>query len=281
MFPVRRTGFTLIELLVVIAIIAILAAILFPVFATAREKARQTSCASNARQLATGLLTYSQDYDELFALAVPGGARSSWTVPADRTASSPTGMARRLSYWANSIQPYVKNWGVATCPTHEQRTDVFGVTMEQARGVTVGLLMNGYLHAWPQAGSPSPARVIAFSEGMGKGSMPGYANVMPIPSWTGCAWTPLGPDEQAYVFRPTGPGCTDQCAYSFNFDRTWWVHGEGSNYAYADGHMKWVRNPSGRSPWASVDAKGLPVSLWINGTPGCNWYWNYAPILQE
>ena len=59
-----RKGFTLIELLVVIAIIAILAAILFPVFAKAREKARQTSCLSNVKQIALGMLMYAQDYDE-------------------------------------------------------------------------------------------------------------------------------------------------------------------------------------------------------------------------
>ena len=70
-----RAGFTLIELLVVIAIIAILAAILFPVFAQARDKARQSSCLSNEKQMALGILAYTQDYDEIFPLSsseVPG-----------------------------------------------------------------------------------------------------------------------------------------------------------------------------------------------------------------
>ena len=68
----RRSGFTLIELLVVIAIIAILAAILFPVFAQAREKARQISCVSNEKQLALGIIQYVQDYDETYPIWYPG-----------------------------------------------------------------------------------------------------------------------------------------------------------------------------------------------------------------
>jgi len=71
-----RRGFTLIELLVVIAIIAILAAILFPVFAKAREKARQTSCLANVKQLMLGILSYAQDYDERLPLTPDPGAMS-------------------------------------------------------------------------------------------------------------------------------------------------------------------------------------------------------------
>ena len=93
--PRRASAFTLIELLVVIAIIAILAAILFPVFAQAREKARQTACLSNSKQMSLGIMQYTQDYDEVlpWAQQAVGGA------------------------WNLLIYPYVKNDAVYRCPS--------------------------------------------------------------------------------------------------------------------------------------------------------------------
>ncbi len=101
----RRSGFTLIELLVVIAIIAILAAILFPVFAQAREKARQASCMSNLRQYATATLMYTQDYDELFPQSAYFG-----------------GTCVALFY--GLVQPYVKNDQITRCPTENNAMDL-------------------------------------------------------------------------------------------------------------------------------------------------------------
>jgi prepilin-type N-terminal cleavage/methylation domain-containing protein/prepilin-type processing-associated H-X9-DG protein len=95
----NKRGFTLIELLVVIAIIAILAAILFPVFAQAREAARKTSCISNTKQLGTALSMYAQDFDEVFPMggsSAPGGIR-----------------------WRQMVYPYIKNVGVYTCPSEK------------------------------------------------------------------------------------------------------------------------------------------------------------------
>ena len=116
----RRRGFTLIELLVVIAIIAILAAILFPVFARAREKARQTSCLSNLKQLALAVRMYVQDYDEVFP--------SSRVVPGcpfpDYGGSIPYMMIgeRQLQGWPNLMQPYVKNQQLFWCPSDDNES---------------------------------------------------------------------------------------------------------------------------------------------------------------
>src|ERR1700710_3138757 len=92
----RRKAFTLIELLVVIAIIAILASILFPVFARARENARRASCQSNLKQLGLGFMQYTQDYDE--------------TYPTSNNGHYPWG-------WAGDIYPYVKSGQVYGCPS--------------------------------------------------------------------------------------------------------------------------------------------------------------------
>jgi prepilin-type N-terminal cleavage/methylation domain-containing protein/prepilin-type processing-associated H-X9-DG protein len=111
----HRRGFTLIELLVVIAIIAILAAILFPVFAQAREKARQTSCLSNIKQLATSAIMYLQDYDE--TLAGPALRRVGATSP---TAYSNYWWGQRWMTWPELLMPYVKNVDIYTCPSKRE-----------------------------------------------------------------------------------------------------------------------------------------------------------------
>jgi prepilin-type N-terminal cleavage/methylation domain-containing protein/prepilin-type processing-associated H-X9-DG protein len=161
----RRPGFTLIELLVVIAIIAILAAILFPVFAQAREKARQTSCMSNIKQLLLASAQYAQDYDEVIHPVYQGDYG-----------------------WADLIQPYIKNTGVLACPSDDDRPKYkFEGTPQQRLyrstqwdGAPVNAEysygMNSWTNANPRVVPPGgqslaaigrPADVILFADGDG------------------------------------------------------------------------------------------------------------------
>jgi len=112
----RSRGFTLIELLVVIAIIAILAAILFPVFARAREKARQTTCLSNVKEIGLACLMYVQDYDERFPRS--GGYRAYAEL------SVPTGYC----YWFMQVHPYIKNSAIFSCPSYNNNRCYSGGT---------------------------------------------------------------------------------------------------------------------------------------------------------
>ena len=113
----RTAGFTLIELLVVIAIVAILAAILFPVFARAREKARQTACLSGIKQLSLGVLMYAQDYD---GRLIPSRDRENGLI------------------WPAYLQPYVKNTQVFICPSVADES-VYGERWNERGRLSIGL----------------------------------------------------------------------------------------------------------------------------------------------
>jgi prepilin-type N-terminal cleavage/methylation domain-containing protein len=119
-----RRGFTLIELLVVIAIIAILAAILFPVFARAREKARQTACLNNIKEMGLGMLMYAQDYDEMFPAMSLGPVGPIPVVP-EHPAFNRHSTLGYFNCWSNGIYPYIKNVQIFLCPS--TTTNCYGV----------------------------------------------------------------------------------------------------------------------------------------------------------
>src|SRR5262245_11840716 len=114
--PSCRRAFTLIELLVVVAVIAILAGILFPVFAQVREKARQATCLSNAKQIALAMAMYLQDYDEaLLPVAMTTG------LPAQPSSPNPLLRHADILMWTQLLQPYVKSTQVFYCPSFDER----------------------------------------------------------------------------------------------------------------------------------------------------------------
>ncbi|MFO8081404.1 MAG: DUF1559 domain-containing protein [Armatimonadota bacterium] len=154
----RRKGFTLIELLVVIAIIAILAAILFPVFARAREKARQTSCLSNLKQIGLAETMYQQDYDETTGTYIQG---------------APSGVSSDYS-WIDLLMPYVNNTQLFECPSAENgyRTDDVGALGSYGANISdtdvPGLSGKDYLYCHRKVASfQAPSETAIFADTVG------------------------------------------------------------------------------------------------------------------
>lgn len=215
-------GFTLIELLVVIAIIAILAAILFPVFARARENARRASCQSNLKQIMTAWTMYSQDYDELMvANAYP-----------NLDNYNPVYGPQYV------LNPYIKSWQVWVCPSAVKKSTGTGGNCNPTfvyTGANLGSGSYGYNpvlgYATSTGSTPAyrivtnnlasleyPAQTVAFAETTGAYST---AAITYPDQWT-----------NAYTAGCGGPTLGDNHA-------DW--HMDGSNVAFTDGHVKWMR----------------------------------------
>lgn len=226
----RNRGFTLIELLVVIAIIAILAAILFPVFARARENARRASCMSNMKQLGLSFMQYTQDYDEQLPInSYPQGANGnsagahSWDVclapyaGVKVQAGSSASIFRCPSDVANDntrsyAVPYYGDYGPGGAPTM-----VFGEVGGELVGVKIAIISE-------------PARTLLMVE---KSSSPaGSATVNN---------TFAGYSSSYVAYPKTNDGVLPggYCQDEATPDRT--THLEGWNYLFCDGHVKWLR----------------------------------------
>lgn len=240
----RRAAFTLIELLVVIAIIAILAAILFPVFAQARESARSVSCLSNTKQIALGQLMYSQDYDETI---IP------WEV-VNRSIS--TLDLQIAGVWTTTIQPYVKNTQILFCPSYNEA--MTAKAMDQADcdgtgsagsasttwippGTTGGPKNNGYLAHYGIAfhgvfGSCTQSDPHAYYPGTDYAYQETLASVV-APART----ANIG--DSFTIIRNSGasPGGL-RIATAFGCEARYRHKNSGGNFSFLDGHSKYVTN---------------------------------------
>jgi len=202
-----RKGFTLIELLVVIAIIAILAAILFPVFAKAREKARQSSCLSNMKQFGVAILSYAQDYDEQLVMYY---RYNPYQI--------------NLRWWGNMIQPYLKNYQLLVCPSGSWP---YGSVLLMAGdpnplicSYAIPAIGNDASHAvtptlWQLglAGIQAPAETIIVAESVG-------SEIYTAGTWDYHLVDIIGFGTNCKVARR---------------------HNDGFNTTFLDGHAKWYR----------------------------------------
>jgi len=217
----RACGFTLIELLVVIAIIAILAAILFPVFAQARESARQSTCLSNNKQVGLCVAMYIQDYDSTF----PAQSR-------DGVVTVAAGAKTPIQNWYDELQPYCKNQNIWYCPSDLPNAgEKLGL-----QPPAMGYHMNGNLitaAGLAEAAVAAPANCLLMRE-----------------SGAGVVW------KEAWL-RPYSKGCDDTFQGSNN--QVWrgaagraGPHKDGYNMLVADTHAKWFR------PEAAIELAQFP-----------------------
>jgi prepilin-type N-terminal cleavage/methylation domain-containing protein/prepilin-type processing-associated H-X9-DG protein len=230
MYRHQRSAFTLIELLVVIAIIAILAAILFPVVARAREKARQASCLSNEKQLATAVLMYMQDYDETlpFVLDASGNCNFDVTNVGDNgkgpLVPNVTGQEPRFQL-VTEVAPYVKNDNVWYCPSvgPDAVWDVQVKAGHWKKGATMRTQGTSYAYSWVAWPFPYTARWPSILTFMGGKS---YAFLREPSRW------PMISEE------PAGIGFTGSVT---DLPSIAVPHSSGMNVAYGDGHAKFHR----------------------------------------
>jgi prepilin-type N-terminal cleavage/methylation domain-containing protein/prepilin-type processing-associated H-X9-DG protein len=209
-----RAGFTLIELLVVIAIIAILAAILFPVFAQAREKARQTACLSNGKQIGIALMMYTQDYDE--TLPLNAGDVANYLA------------AGAAPNWIVGIQPYLKNTDVFVCPSSTPAVNAPTTSPDYSTAVPTAtgncsLQGNAVVMQKPLSAMPSPANIIFIGE---EHISVNRALLRP-------RLTPPG-TQNPPVYQGWHGVVNGKERYNNN-------HNGGGNLTYCDGHTKWKK----------------------------------------
>jgi prepilin-type N-terminal cleavage/methylation domain-containing protein/prepilin-type processing-associated H-X9-DG protein len=272
-------GFTLIELLVVIAIIAILAAILFPVFAQAREKARAISCLSNCKQISTAQMMYSQDYDEQI---VPWYQRNY----VDGTGANTQQVPFWQRVWCNLLNPYIKSglnqsrgdtdlgganiisvdaMGVFKCPDWSSAKHAFGMDQADCDGDgTAGSASDGWM---PPVFNFADYGIAFWTTNQGDTTagtqaypfhgFPGAGPVAPAP--TGFAGLSLAAVQRPAETANIGDGFTGRIPLGANgitfgcetIDR----HQGGANYCFLDGHAKYLKGNIER--YLAQDESGL------------------------
>ena len=274
----RRNAFTLIELLVVIAIIAILAAILFPVFAQAKAAAKKTADLSNQKQNTLGVIMYQNDYDDLCPMQSGYDSTGHWgfnynkLVPATWDASGGVRTFYSESFVNNTLQPYEKNYGILMIPgstnwnwSHSGDPLVPGQTRQNT-----SYAYNGDLSSYSSTAIADPVHLPVWTEGNGDAYGVGWGFANPALNCTKA--------YVACVYQPGASGCSsgkgngsiDNMYVPASADM--WCNGQGQNWGLADGHAKWRHYPTAVptdynvNPWYGIDASGNEDNTyWYDG----------------
>jgi prepilin-type N-terminal cleavage/methylation domain-containing protein len=286
-----RKAFTLIELLVVIAIIAILAAILFPVFAQAKAAAKKTAQLSNTKQTATSFAIYTTDSDDVYPTAYRFTAGIGWRY--NFNVSTPLGwmgpsfaqgatarMGEDASHWSNNIAPYTKNYGILAAPGAPEvqvyNYPTSGNPGQLAAPADSNLTMNGLLHTWPATAIAAPSQLPLMWEGRGNGnaigaSLTNPALICPQTGTSTCQYSPA-----------TSTGCSGVTSGWFGLYNTAWIYTGGMNFSFTDTSAKY-RKVGGNlapantnykvDPFTNYQPNGNPLDAWWDG---CN-IWLFRP----
>ena len=222
-----RQGFTLIELLVVIAIIAILAAILFPAFARARENARRASCQSNLKQIGLGFAQYTQDYDERLPINYGTGGGGD-QVDSGLYATPAAGQGT----WISGVQPYIKSWQVFACSSATPSTTDAPVGDSKTNYIGNGLVLQAISYG-------------GVTTGLSLSAIVDSASIISVREGT--------VTTKYCTLRPFRASATTAAGVNLSDAKNDSVHFEGGNMLFCDGHVKWRKKSTVTSLDFGVD----------------------------
>jgi len=287
-----KRAFTLIELLVVIAIIAILAAILFPVFAQAKEAAKKTTSLNNVKQLGIGVAMYTTDNDDVFPLSMSRRASGTyrWATVHPFPAGSVTdggwdsavAIDASNQMWTASMYPYLKNGDILRSQSQHEVTLAGETFSNVIKPITVGMTFNGLLHAWNASAIEMPSVVPAFWTGVGNSALKGRVAANPNLQCAGrldCRFNPGG------LAQADNTASTQSAFFGYGtFDAGWnmWTHGGkdggGALFVRADTSAKYQRIATVQDPQYHATAETDPYALWYIDTDGTTGFAYWATV---